>query len=395
MKILMLEHPQMDLGTFNLYNGLCDSIGDENIIVFPQKSLYFGKTDDFSSGYPAFLRKTYITDKTEQVPYGIPPFAPNEDVINGYPQTRELPYLVTRGHHSEFTEDNVVSALKAGSFDFIILSSSNRVNTMALARLRDRMGGLDKLPPIIYYDTGERDEFNEHWWHVFHPKVTFKLILTPKIHDEIKNKLNIDLHCLPHSSCLAGKDLRGLMNVYYPMLYGKQVSDYVTFNDNDKCFDIYHAMGITHESRSRVIAEINEHLKGKHYIAISTPGHYHTYLNYIAHSKIAVTMRGSGRDTSRYWDIPTFNTAMMCDESMGCLHPHPFVHRKTAIFYNENTLHSPDGESIGRLFDIYLEDDKARERIARAGKIHLLRHHTNEARAEQFMEIVDKELRQI
>lgn len=389
MKILYLDHPQFDLGSFNLYMGLCELIGNENIVVFPQKKLYFGEIDDYSGGYSSLLRKKYLVDKNEPLPAGIPPFAPNEDLINGYPNTRELPYLVTQSPHTDYTEEQVVDMIRAGAFAFIVLASSNRVNTIALARMRDNMGGLSNFPPIIYVDNGERDEMNEHWAHVFHPKIIFKLILTPQIYEQMKKKYGWELHSLPQSSCLAGKDLRPLLSKNYMLLYNKPVPDYVTLNGNDKCFDIYYAMGPTYGPRKMLADAITEYLKGKSaYIGISTPGHYHKYLNYIAHSKISVTMRGSGRDTARYWDIPLFNTVMMCDGTMGCIHPYPFEHQKTALFYDENNLNT-----IAPLLDYYLENDSERERIARAGHEHLMKYHTNKARAEYFLDIVNRELK--
>ncbi len=395
-KILYLDHPQFDLGCFNLYMGLCEVLGDENVVVFPQKKLYFGQVDDYSGGYSSFLRKLY--DKSAlALPYGIPPLAPGEDVINGYPNTRELPYFMGRAPHPDYTEDQIVDMVRAGTFSFIVLASSNRVNTIALARIRDKMGGLVNLPPIVYVDNGERDEYNEHWAHVFQPQVKFKLILTPEVYHYIKEKYGWELHCLPQSSCLAGKNLREILIKYYLGLPGgsegnRGVPDYITFNDQDKCFDLYYAMGGTHGKRFELMNTMKELFVTRgHFSVINAHATYHVYLNYIAHAKAAISMRGSGRDTARYWDIPLFNTLMICDGTMGCMHPNPFEHGKTAVFYDVDNL-----KSIGEILDYYLnpEHDKERERIARAGKEHLLKYHTNRARAEYFLQIVDKELRQ-
>lgn len=388
-KILWLCHPQFDLGEWNLYMGLVDVIGLDNIVVFPRKSLYFGQVDNYSGGYPEFLRYMYVGGRNP-LPVGIPPLAPGEDVIGGYPNTRELPYLVTVGEHSEFTEDQVIDAIKAESFKYIVLTSSNRVCTIALARIREKVLSSGRgLPPIIYIDNGERDEFNEHWWHVFHPKATFKLILTPEVYNKYKNDKRfgsdgLEIHCLPQSSCLAGKEIRTLLDKYHHMLYLKGVPEWVTFNDYDKIIDVYYAMGGTYGKRSDLAGQIeNYSINKKNKIIVGTPAVYYDYMNNIAHSKIAVSMRGSGRDSSRYWDIPTWNTLMVCDGTMGCMHPHPFEDKKTAVFYDENRL-----DQLPGILDYYLDNDKERRQIAQAGKEWLHKWHTNNARAEHFLEIL-------
>jgi hypothetical protein len=405
MKILYLVHPQFDLGEFNLYMGLCDIIGVENVIVFPKKSLYYGVVDNYSGGYPAFLRDLYRnkSGNNSVLPYGIPPFGDGEDVIGGYPNTRELPYLVTVGAHNDFSEDQIIDAIRAGSFNFIVLTSSNRVCTMALARIRDRMGGLDKLPGIVYVDNGERDEFNAHWWHVFRAgiKVVFKLILTPDVYQEYKQKYGLELHCLPQSSCLAGKEIKVLLDKYHRMLYRKGVTDFTTFNTYDKVIDVYGAMGITYEKRNDLIRALKNYGENKpNRVVITSPAIYYRYLNLIAHSKIGVSMRGSGRDSSRFWDIPMMQAAMLCDGEysnelgrwlpMGCLHPFPFEDGKNCIYYNENRL-----DEIPNKLEYYLENDSEWLRVSKEGYRHLLAHHTNEQRARQFLEIVNQELIQI
>lgn len=394
-KILWLVHSQFDLGEWNLYMGLVDVLGIDKIVVFPKKSLYYGVIDDYNGGYPAFLRDLYIRNKNP-LPQGIPPFQPGEDVIGGWPNTRELPYLVTVGQHPEFIEDQIIDALKAGSFSYIVVTSTNKINNIALARIRDRVGGLDKLPPIVYIDNGERDSLNEHFIHLFRPRVIFKLILTPEVYNYIKGKYGWELHCLPQSSCLAGKGIKELLDKYHRLLYNVGVSDDTTFNDYDKVVDVYGAMGITYEKRNDLIRALKNYGENKpNRVVVTSPALYYRYMNLIAHSKIAVSMRGSGRDSSRFYDIPTWKTAMLCDGvysnelgkwlPMGCMHDHPFEDGISAIYYNEIRL-----DEIPAKLEYYLDNDKERERIAKAGQENLMMWHTNKARAEYFLEIVRK-----
>lgn len=394
-KILYLDHPQFDLGAFNLFNGLCEVLGPDNVVVFPYKKIYYGQKDDFRGSYLEFLRQVI---RSQQLPQGIPPFQQNEDIINGWPNTTpEGPYLITQPERPQYTEDDIVNMLRRGEFSIIVLASSNRVNTLTLARLRDIIGRFDI--PIIYVDNGERDELNEHWIHVFHPRVIFKLILTPEVYSQIKNRYGWELHSLPQSSCLAGKSIRTILSVYnlrdvpqnvrqdVPDYAQKDIPDYITFNDYDKPIDVFYALGMTYPKRAELMNMITDFARNYPCVALPKPGqYYHGFLNTIAHSRIAVSMRGSGRDTGRYWDIPLFKTLMLCDGTMGCIHPYPFEDRKTAVFYDENRL-----QDIPGLIQYYLENEKERRQIASAGYEHLRQYHTNKARAEYFLDIISRE----
>ncbi len=139
-KILYMDHPQMDLGSFNLWNGLCESLGPENVVVFPYKKMYYGRNDHFNDGYIQFLREYVENCKVAggvELPYGIPPFATGEDIINGWPEATERPYLAIQPEQQEYSEDNIIDMIKRGEFSFIVLTSGHRCNTIALARIRD------------------------------------------------------------------------------------------------------------------------------------------------------------------------------------------------------------------------------------------------------------------
>ncbi len=385
IKILFLDHPQIDLGAFNLYNGLCEVLGPENVIVFPFKKIYHGIFDDCKGGYLDFLRHII---KTEPLPYGIPPFQPNEDIVNGWPNVFEKSNYVIQPIQKEYTEDEIISMVRAGTFPFIILASSHRANTIALARIRDKLGGLDKLPPIVYVDNGERDELNEHWVHVFHPKVIFKLVLTPRELLRMREKYGWELFPLPHSSSLANKDIRSLISNQYIKDLHREVLDYITFDGTYKVIDFYYGLGDSYENRIPLRDILGRYASSStNIVGVRKTGWYDEYLNFMAHSKMVISMRGSARETSRYWEIPLFKSIMICDGTMGCIHPHPFENEKTAVFYDESDL-----ENVPKLIEYYMLNDKERTRIANAGYEHLMKYHTNKARAEYFLGIINNEL---
>lgn len=393
MKILWLDHGQMDLGAFNQFTGLCEILGYENIITFPYKRMYYKDKEHFNSGYVQFLREYYLYNKNS-LPYGIPPFQPGEDIINGYPDTVQTPYIISQPKKEDelhLSEDQIIEKIKKGEFRFIVLASGHRSNTMALARIRDRMGGLENLPPLVYIDNGERDEFNAHWWYVFRPKINFKLILTQQIYQEIKDKYSIELYPLPQSNPFIDDNSRktkDLVHLFKSFIECNCETD--DFDDEEKRMDIYYALGHTYDKRKLLKEIIAKYIKEKDRTGTSRIEPYDKFMSNYAHSKIGVSMRGSGRDTTRYWEIPTFHTALFCDGTMGCMHPHPFEDGKTAIFYNENEL-----EKVPEILDYYLNNPKERKKIANSGYEWVRSYHTIRKRAEYFLNIVERELRQI
>jgi len=402
MKILYMSHPQMDTGGLLLFMGLCEVLGPESIVTFPPVKMFYGITDDHKGPYTELLRQVV---KTEPLPQGIPPFAPGEDVINGWPNARDEPYLIEQPKeaYKEYTEDEIVQQVKAGAFSFIVLTSGHRINTIALARLRDKLKG--NLPPIVYLDSGERDEMNEHWTHVFHPKLIFKSVLTPEVYNYAKTKYGWELHPLPHSSCLVGRNLRPIFDkkeggwelpplgspeeiavrgTAQESIELKKIPQYITFNGEDKVVDCFYGLGYTYDKRRELLDILRTYFANSLNIGIERPGlGYFRYLNMIAHSRTAISMRGSGRDTTRYWEIPLFKTLLISDGTMGAMHPHPFEHGKTAVFYDENNL-----KQVPELIEYYCTYETERRRIANAGYEHLMKYHTMKARAEYFLEIV-------
>ena len=106
----------------------------------------------------------------------------------------------------------------------------------------------------------------------------------------------------------------------------------------------------------------------------------------IAKSKIAIAIRGWGRDTVRRWEIPAFNTMMLeCD--CGILAPYPFVDKITCVRFKEDL-----SDLIEKII-YYLKHDDERKAIATRGHEHLLKYHTNEKRAAYFLDIVQRELK--
>ena len=104
-----------------------------------------------------------------------------------------------------------------------------------------------------------------------------------------------------------------------------------------------------------------------------------TYYRQIAESKIAVSLRGGGWMTPRYFEIAAMGT-MMLSERPEIIIPNDFGDRKQAVFCRNNLR---DLEALVRF---YLDHEDEREAIALAGRAHLLKFHTCERRAEYFLD---------
>ena len=104
------------------------------------------------------------------------------------------------------------------------------------------------------------------------------------------------------------------------------------------------------------------------------------YYREIAHSKIAVAIRGGGWTPSpRYYEVVAMNTLLISDIPEAEI-PNNFVHRQHAVFCR------PDLRDLESLVRYYLKEEKEREAIAREGHAHLLKYHTCERRAEYFLD---------
>jgi hypothetical protein len=232
----------------------------------------------------------------------------------------------------------------------------------------------------VYFDAGERDELNEHWVHVFRPDLVFKQILTP----EVKKKglsvqiqgYTLKMYPLPLSSPIVDQDIdiEG-MSIQW-LRKNSKISP--------KMLQVFYSMGSTWPAREEVVKALDELVRKKDISRIKGC----STLNYnfvLSRSRMAVTMRGSGRDTTRYWEIPLYKTAMISDGTMGCIHPHPFEDGKTAFFYRSTE------ELIG-IVERQMTEPGDVDRIALAGQEHLEQYHSTAARAMFFLDVLRKEL---
>ena len=391
-RILLVDHPQFTSATYYLWQGLkeLEELFPDHFSVscYPYIPTHYDEDRFDLKDLPWFNWLDAIAEDSKknaaQLPPGIPAFHPEERL------TSQGETAMHRGiYWRKFKkagvipdESTAVEHLQNGKFDLVILGNSHRVPTILLSRLRERV---QNFPPIVYFDAGERDELNEHWIHVFRPDLVFKQILTPAVE---KKGLTVQIpgyklrmHPLPLSSPIVGSPDAEIEGLTFEWLRDNS-------RKSVKMLPVFYALGSTWPERALVTKAIDE-LVLRHNLPRVSQCSYLNYNILMAKSRMAVTMRGSGRDTNHYWEIPLYRTAMIADGTMGCIHPYPFEDGKTAIFYR----------SIPELVEIVeanLPESgyQAMElnRIATAGQEHLERYHSTAARAVFFLDILNQEL---
>jgi hypothetical protein len=110
------------------------------------------------------------------------------------------------------------------------------------------------------------------------------------------------------------------------------------------------------------------------------------YFDQIYRSKVALCVRGGGfTQPIRYYEIVVCRTMLLSDIPYAVI-PNNFEHKRHAIFFRR------DFRDLVELARYYARHDAERESIVEAGYQHLLKHHTCERRAEYFLDICRKAL---
>ena len=391
-RILLIDHPQFTSATYFLWQGLkeLEELYGEHLSVscYPYIPTNYDDDKFDLKDLPWFTWLSELVEGSKRnatlLPYGIPPFQADEHLTS-----RGETFMMRGAYWKKFQKSEIVSdesqaiaALQSGKFDLVVLGNSHRVPTILLSRLKERVS---PFPPVVYFDAGERDELNEHWIHVFRPDLVFKQILTPEVKAKgLSVKIpgyTLRMYPLPLSSPIVDQQDASIEGLSLQWLRESS-------KRSPKMMPIFYWMGNTWPEREGVLRALEELIARRNLSRIKGCG----YLNYnfvLAKSRMAVTMRGSGRDTTRYWEIPFYKTVMIADGTMGCIHPYPFEHEKTALFYRSV-------DELVRIVEDRLDEEgplaAETHRIALAGMEHLERYHSTAARAIFFLDILKKEL---
>jgi hypothetical protein len=104
------------------------------------------------------------------------------------------------------------------------------------------------------------------------------------------------------------------------------------------------------------------------------------YRSLLCRSKMALSIRGGGFDTLRYWEIVASKT-LLVSEPPDIVIPHNFEHGRHAMFCRHDLRDLP--AIVRRLRD----DDTTRSQMVEAAYRHLLAFHTSERRAAYLLDL--------
>lgn len=109
------------------------------------------------------------------------------------------------------------------------------------------------------------------------------------------------------------------------------------------------------------------------------------YFRALNRTKIALSFRGEGFDTLRFWEIPTAGTLLLSEKPLIEI-PNCFEDKKQAVFCKN------DLSDMISLIDYYLTHENEAKGIAAEGQKHLLKFHTHIRRAEYILDILNTQL---
>jgi hypothetical protein len=239
--------------------------------------------------------------------------------------------------------------LLARQFDLAIVASPRR---FAVEAAKDMIGavGRNGMPTMVLVDGEDYSDMRYDVADELSPHRYFKRELLPE-------KLR------------AG----GVMTVPFPFASPLEPRMPV-----EKEIDVLFMGGATFAGRDQVCSALRNELGARFVGGVGNHFGYEHYLDSIAKSKIAISMRGHGYDTLRYWEIPSFDTLLMAGR-MPIQKPHPFEDGVHVICFDSTD------ELLNKVRAV-LADDAMRIRIATAGNAHLRAYHTARARAKQLIQ---------
>ena len=131
--------------------------------------------------------------------------------------------------------------------------------------------------------------------------------------------------------------------------------------------------------RGRYDCEQNGSVPGQTFRGYSFHGRQ--YFEALNETRVALSFRGEGFDTLRFWEIPACGSLLLSEKPTVQI-PHPFEDRVHAVFCKN------DLSDLVTLIDYYISHEKEAQEIAEEGQKHLLRYHTHMRRGEYFLERV-------
>jgi len=343
MKVLFICHPESDYGGGFLFNGLCEVLGAKNVYDYPIKPSYHGQVHNYS------LLPHIVNGNTGPAAWEV---------------VHEYAYANVAEPHGEIRD-----LIQAKEFDFCVVESLREVAVSNFCGLRDelRHAGI----PVVLHD-GEDHQFLLKCARGSNIKaIDFALIL--------KRELWKDTY--PSHEF----EYEGTKVVGFPFSsISASIEHAISTSEKERDLDICFLAGRTWDERQRV-ADVLRDGNFDSYIALSPDDRgspvvlkrWCDYIGTMRDSKIAVSVRGFGMDTVRFWESP------LCALMLTDLPPLHYVNPLVDGIHCVQFAGAQDCVVKARAL---LEDEERRRTIYEAGRKWVLEHHTNSARVQYLIQ---------
>ncbi len=359
MKILYLCNGAPDYLADQLYVGLCRVLGSERVIDYPWKAVYH--------------------DPCHRLEY--------------LPQSPGI----------EYTAAAIESMVRDGKVDLVVLSTPKAAAGPQAEALRRSV----RLPPCVLLDGEDDAEIRHELVERFRCRLYFKREYRWHPEAGLKGRL---------ARWRAFRRQPDLVHRTYPLPFSVIPGSVTTPGNGPRSVDLSFVARASHPKRVRAwrllqaagdlrcetalyahptdrqskmtmgLPRLLVKLKGDPRVSMAEQGGRMSYTDYhqlLGRSKMALSIRGGGFDTLRYWEIVSAKT-LLVSEQPGIHIPNNFQHGIHALFCK------PDLSDLLALVRTYAHDETARDTMIEAGYRHLLRFHTCERRAEYLLDLCRK-----
>jgi len=351
-KLLYINHPEGDYGGSFLFLGLCHELGSENVITYPRKDSYYGQEHHYS---------------VKDIPNGLTgPFPWVPAFPDPYPE-----------EYRDRPQEYVGKLLTSGEFDAVVLESAREYS----------IKGYDEFLPIIRSrNLPVAVVDGEDFWQ-FRDEILayqFPIYLKREVNKErypINFKLgNTYVESFPFSCPL--EEVASLAGVQGP-------------DRGNLVRDIFFSAGATSKDREVAVRALRGDREGyTAHVALApdyerqAPGGsaptnpnllpWNLHLQEMSRSKMALSVRGFGEDTCRYWDAAA--TSVLVTHDLKIHIPNPFT---DGVNYLRLDILEQLPQFVRKWKDNPVLDD-----IAKAGREHVEKFHSTRARAKRLLELL-------
>ena len=359
MRILYLTDPAPDYLADLLYVGFCRTLGSDQVVDYPYKALYH--------------------DPPHRVHYA--------------------PQIPGR----RYQEEEVAALLRDKQFDLAILSSPRP----GAIRAWESLSHCGVMPPLVLLDGEDDATIRQELFHRYHCALYFKR--------EYRLHRDGGLCGLVRRFSRSRADV-ALGQRTHPLLLAVALDTLPAIPIVERNVDVSYAARISHPKRWQAVqifrrahgigfqggiyAEAEDRqskllsgfprvvmkLAGDPVVTVAQRGtklSQAEYYGLLSRSKLALSIRGGGFDTLRYWEVVA-SGALLLSEQPDIEIPNNFVHGQQALFFR------PDLSDLVDLVRTYAGDARACAAMASEGHKHLLQYHTCERRAEQLLTVCQR-----